>query len=131
MAAVRWVVAISLLSVVAGANAATTIHKCRGPDGRVTYQGDACAPGARTLERWDAPPDPTVAEAPRLSSASTRRKARATSTSRRRTSSPASSGSDSCAAAKERRDSIERRVGLARTYELLSALQRDVYDACK
>ena len=131
MAVVRWVVTFSLLSVAAGANAAATIHKSRGPDGRVPYQGYACDPGARTLERWDAPPDPVVAVAPRSSPASTRRRARMTSTSRRRISAPASSGSDTCAAAKERRDAIERRVGLARTYELLSALQRDVYEACK
>lgn len=128
MAVVRWLLAILLLSLIAGAHAATTIHKCRGADGRVTYQGNACAPGARTLERWNTPPDPTVVEVPRPASASTRR---TRSTPRRRTSAPASSGSDSCAAAKERRDAIERRVGLARTYELLSALQRDVYEACK
>ena len=38
---------------------------------------------------------------------------------------------DECREAKARRDETERRVGLSRTYELLSAMQREVFDACR
>lgn len=118
---------LPMLCTVAAPVGAATVNKCRLPDGRVIYQDADCARGGRTLARWDTPPDPPVAHAPPPRVAPHRR----ASNARRRVAMRVASTPDPCRAAKERRDATERRVGLARTYELLSALQRDVYEACK
>ncbi|WP_456952813.1 hypothetical protein [Lysobacter sp. HA35] len=38
---------------------------------------------------------------------------------------------DDCAQARDYRDAVERRAGLSRNYDLLSALQERVYRACR
>lgn len=119
---------LAAMAMGTGADA-TTVHKCRLRDGGVVYQGMECATGARTLSRWEAAPDPLV-DSPPLPARSSQPSRRRTTAARARRPVRAESA-DPCSAAKARRDSIERRVGLARTYELLSALQRDVYDACR
>lgn len=131
MATNRCPVAIVLLLAVSTAQAATTIHKCALPGGRVVYQGHPCSDGLRTLARWDAPVDATPGPLPDTAAKPAKRARRSTRASGRRASAARALSADPCAAAKERRDAIERRVGLSRTYELLSALQRDVYDACR
>lgn len=113
--------------------ATVTVHKCRTVAGNVLYQSTPCPPGERTVAVWDAPPDPPMPAATRtrladpLRTSSQRRSARG----RQRARSVDVAAVDGCAAAKARRDEIERRVGLARTYELLSALNREVFDACR
>ncbi|GAB2519447.1 hypothetical protein [Lysobacter humi (ex Lee et al. 2017)] len=113
---------------------AQSVQKCQDRSGQVRYQSAPCAQGERTLERWEAVPDP---EPVRRASSEAQRAPR----SRRAAARPprirlaaatrSEQSVDSCAAAKAYRDAVERRVGLARTYELLSALSRQVYDACK
>lgn len=107
-----------------------TVQKCRSASGAVRYQSAPCLPGERQLAVWDATPEPVARPL------ETRRERPFQRAERRRAARPRASiaavvTADRCQAAKERRDAIERQVGLARTYELLSALQRDVYDACR
>lgn len=116
------------LSAACAANAAT-IHQCLGADGGTVWRDSACVRGERTMRSWDAPADPPVALRPARATAGTSQRPRRVSA--RRARAVAAAAPDPCRAAKDRRDAIERRVGLARTYELLSALQREVYDACR
>jgi hypothetical protein len=109
---------------------AGTVQKCVGPGGHVVYRDAPCERGQRVLESWAFRPDPPIpgaAGAMRPGTQSPTRRARASA----RRPIRAVAQRDPCHAARERRDAVERRVGLARTYELLSALQRDVYEACK
>lgn len=112
---------------------AGSVYKCATQDGRVAYQGSTCARGERVIARWEAPPDPVVvllddrrpSGASRISASRTRAPRLSAAVRRPRES------VDACTAAKQRREEVERRVGLARTYELLTALSRDVFDACR
>ncbi|MFZ5656417.1 MAG: DUF4124 domain-containing protein [Pseudomonadota bacterium] len=125
-----WMLALPALVGALSPAGAQTVQKCRAADGTVRYQSAACAPGERVLATWDAEPDPAMpAAAPSVPT-----RAESTAPRRRRPAYRRAASRvdvDPCRAAKERRDAIERRVGLARTYELLSALQRDVYEACR
>lgn len=120
-----WMVGLLMLALPAWAS--TPVHKCGLPDGRTVYQSAECARGQRTLARWRAAPDPVLAATarPRRPASTSQREARA------RGRAHAAVGSDPCRDARERRDAIEREAGLSRTYDLLSALQRDVYEACR
>lgn len=120
------------------AASAQTVQKCRSREG-VRFQSAPCGVGERTVEVWDATPAPEVA-APRYASAgetrSVRGRARRHGARRsRRTSLAMLSGTvpqgRSCADARAYRDAMERRAGLDRNYDLLSALQRPVFDACR
>lgn len=127
-----WMSIALAAALVASAPApGATVHKCRRPDGSVAYQGAACARGEITLAAWEAAPDPepAVQRTRRMARPAAPRIARVAPRTRRVARGEADV--DPCRAARERRDSIERQVGLARTYELLSALQRDVFDACR
>lgn len=130
---VAMVVFVAALALPAQATA-VKVHKCRTVAGNVLYQSSPCAPGERTLAAWEAPADPPIPAAAkrRATEALSRPERRGRSRGSYRSRQVAvASAIDGCAAAKARRDEIERRVGLARTYELLSALNREVYDACK
>lgn len=125
--------AVGLLVAIPPEVAAATIHKCATRDGRVEYQGAPCERGERRLATWDAPPDPVnVLSEPETSRAARgpRRAARVRPARTVRTT-HAAPAPDACAAARARRDEVERRVGLARTYELLASLSRDVFEACR
>jgi hypothetical protein len=110
---------------------AQTVQKCVSRDGRVRYQSEPCPPGTRTVETYDAVPDPTepapVARRARASSGRPRASGRAPRLQFR----TVASARDACEQARAYRDDTERRAGLSRNYELLSALQRRVYDACR
>lgn len=114
---------------LASTSASTRVHACRGVDGAVAYQDAPCARSQRLLREWIAPPDPVVPRPPRQRAreSAPQRSLRTPSVRGARVA----KSSDPCREARERRDATERRVGLARTYELLSALQREVYDACR
>ena len=110
---------------------AQTVQKCVAPGGAVRYQSEPCGRGMRTAEVWSAEPD---AEAPRAAAipAEPTPKAPPRRTRARRAYAGArGAGRDACAEARAYRDEGERRAGLTRNYELLSALQRKVYDACR
>ena len=121
--------AMLAVAIAAPAWAATRIHACRSPDGALVYQDAACARGQRQVREWDAPADPIVPRPAyrRPSESAPQRRTRMPGARAARVA----KSSDPCRDARERRDATERRVGLARTYELLSALQREVYDACR
>lgn len=112
---------------------AQTVQKCRARDGSTRYQSSPCDRGSRTVEVWDATPDIVAAPA-RTNAAVPHARARARSrpyTPRRRARAYAEAAPDACEQARAYRDEMERRAGLSRDYELLSALQRRVYDACR
>lgn len=108
-----------------------SIYKCGMRDGRIVYQGTACAAGSRRLAQWTADPDPVLALTDTKTAEPSRRSAGASRSRRSATTRMPRAENDACAAAKARREEVERRVGLARTYELLATLSRDVFDACK
>ena len=113
---------------------AQTVQKCVARDGQARYQSGPCERGMRTAEAWDAVPEPepvrSVRAVPDYAPRRARRSRRPFRVSRARldASIPAT---ESCEQARAYRDDAERRAGLARNYELLSTLQRRVYDACK
>lgn len=129
----KGLVVVLLLTSWPAVASAGSVYKCATQDGRVAYQGSACARGERVIARWDAPPDPVVVLLDdRRSSAGSRISAPRARTQRLSTAARRPRESvDACAAARARREEVERRVGLARTYELLAALSRDVFDACR
>jgi hypothetical protein len=109
---------------------AQTVQKCVARDGQARYQSEPCGRGLRTAEVWDATPDPVAAPA----SAAPRAKPRRTRPAGRIYRSQArqvASTADACEQARAFRDEAERRAGLARNYDLLTILQRRVYDACR
>ena len=127
----REFIGLSMLFGSVAPLAATPVHKCGLPDGRTVYQSAECARGHRTLARWHAAPDPVVANGTRSA-----RSARAVASTRaaprhRRRAGDGAPPRDPCRDARARRDAIEREAGLSRTYDLLSALQREVYEACR
>lgn len=118
---------------------AQTVQKCQSPSG-VRFQSAPCGRGERTVEVWDATPEP---EAPPRAYAPSREPRPGTTrgrTVRRYSGRSARTASAvyarmprgrTCEEARAYRDAMERRAGLSRNYDLLSALQGQVYDACQ
>lgn len=135
--------AIVLLVVSAAPVAAQSLHQCIDRKGHVSFTSEPCGPGQKTQKVVDATPERMTPErAAQLehrrhqdeaNSAYLRRLAghdRPPQAAPRRTSSGDSKASR-CQAAKTRRDETLRRVGLRRTFSLLSELDLAVYEACK
>ncbi|MGY3264841.1 hypothetical protein ACVWZN_000914 [Lysobacter sp. HA35] len=122
--------AVTMLCAATAANA-QTVQKCVTRDGHERYQSEPCAHGERTAEIWDATPDPVApaSDEPRPRTRATTRK-RSTRRSARTTVAMTDTHDD-CAQARDYRDAVERRAGLSRNYDLLSALQERVYRACR
>lgn len=125
------------MAMHATACAAQTVQKCVARNGHARYQSAPCGPGERTAEVWDATPDPVPETDDDLVRVRPRR-AGSRSTARRASSRAAAlerrlaqATDDRCERARAYRDAVERRAGLDRDYDLLSALQRRVYDACR
>ncbi|GAB1596062.1 hypothetical protein PAGU2638_17410 [Lysobacter sp. PAGU 2638] len=120
-----------MLVLAATAAQAQTVQKCVTRGGLARYQSEPCARGERTAEIWDATPDPVApaSDEPRPRTRSTTRSRTARRTPR--TSVAMLQTHDECADARAYRDAVERRAGLARNYDLLSALQERVYRACR
>ncbi|GAB6196865.1 hypothetical protein PAGU2595_021780 [Lysobacter xanthus] len=112
------------------AAAAQTVQKCVDRAGHARYQSEPCARGEKTVEIWDAIPDAEPDPAPLVQPAR-RRTARRTRSVRTGSGSAYAATADACERARAYRESVERRVGLARNYDLLSALDRRVFDACR
>jgi hypothetical protein len=125
--------------------AAQTVHKCVLADGATSYQSLPCAGSAREAVRWDAPPDPLPSAEQLAKLAMLREHGRAESEflSRRAGTGvrggdtsrthrvPAAGRPSSCDAARATREQTLERVGLKRTYELLSRLDEQVRKACR
>jgi hypothetical protein len=127
-------VACLLMLVVGTATASDNVlRKCVAADGSVTYQNAACA--SRSEAAWERPFEAEAVAAPvaaRPDAMPARRHAdsRAPAGGASRTSDRERRAAE-CQAAKARRKQTLDQVGLRRTYELLSQLDRDVFAACK
>lgn len=116
--------------------ASYTVHVCEDGRGARSYQDSPCARetsvvGTRVYAI--ATPDPALAARTRATEAEMDRRNHAAGRMRivrtgsvRRNAAP-----DPCKAAKDRRETELKRVGLKRTFDLLSRLDGDVWDACK
>lgn len=124
------VLCIVLVLLAAAAAHAQTVQKCVGRGGQVRYQSAPCARGERTTETWEAVPEPEPEVSPRRA-APTRRGAGRTRRGSRAIAAFTAVNRDACADARAYRDEAERRAGLSRNYELLSTVQRRVFDACR
>ena len=120
-----------LTLVLAFAADAQTVQKCVSRSGQARYQSAPCERGMKTAEVWDAVPETVAPPAVTASGARRHSSSRRRAPGRRTYASYASESADACAQARAYRDEGERRAGLSRNYELLSALQRRVYDACR
>jgi hypothetical protein len=126
-------VACLLMLVVGTATASDNVlRKCVAADGSVTYQNAACA--SRSEVAWERPFQAGADAAPvaPLPDVPARRHAesRAPAGGASRTSDRERRAAE-CQAAKARRKQTLDQVGLRRTYELLSQLDRGVFAACK
>lgn len=122
-----------------------TLRKCVSPKGATSIQNDPCPAGSRTA--WVRPTAPEqLSDARRRSLQQQARKRDADSRylsrlagtdglDRRQTiyrgPSRTSTRHAACDAAKRHRDIVLKRVGLARTVDLLRALNDRVYEACQ
>jgi hypothetical protein len=130
--AMRFPFVLLLLLACSSAVRAQTVQKCVARNGQARYQSEPCAKGLRTAEVWDAVPDPVIPAASVRPAASPKRGRGGRSGRAQRTYATERNASPAdCAQARAYRDQAERRAGLARNYELLSTLQRRVYDACR
>jgi len=124
------------IAVAPVAQAATyTVHVCEDGRGGRIYQDAPCEVGTRTVGARAyaiATPDPGMAARTRAAEAEMDRRNRGDGHARivrtRYAARPAAP--DSCRTAKDRRESELKRVGLKRTFDQLSTLDREVWDAC-
>ena len=122
---------------IAPAARAETLYRCRDRHGVPVYQNEVCSGELRPAgvrEYTPARIDPTLARQTQAArDALDRRYIEATRAARlgavRRQHGKQTE--DPCRSAKARRDSTLKRVGLHRTFDLLSQLDGDVWDACK
>ena len=120
---------------VAGQAASYTVHVCADSRGVRSYQDTPCAVAQRsvaTREFAAIVPDPAALARTRAIEAEMDRRNRGGDHVRivRSAAAKRSAAPDPCRAAKGRRDSELKRVGLKRTFDQLSRLDGDVWDAC-
>lgn len=113
------------------------VHKCIAPDGAVSYRDTPCERPSRDAADWEAPQDLPPSRPVETSHAAAIRADRPRSTPGR---SARSAGThiargapkpSACEAAKAHRDQTLERVGLKRTFDLLSRLDEQVRNACR
>ena len=126
-----------------GHAAAQSVHKCVAADGEVSYQSHPCGGRSRETQRWNAPPDPPPSTEQLAAQALLHERGRAESEflSRRAGTHTRGEGKtranrtvpqpSACEAAKASRQQTLERVGLKRTYDLLSRLDEQVRKACR
>ncbi|MFC7301835.1 hypothetical protein [Cognatiluteimonas weifangensis] len=121
-----------------------TLRKCVSPSGAVSIQHEPCPPKSKTAwARSTAPEYVSEAKRRRLADEARQREANsrylshlagtdgASCSYRYTPPSQPNQKHAACERAKQYRESVLRQVGLARTFELLRALNAQVYDACK
>jgi len=105
------------------------------PGGAVTYQSETCGPGSRDAANWQAPRDPTPSNARQNASSPQARSERRAEHRSVRTGTAnvayIAPKPSACELAKANRDSTLERVGLKRTFDLLSRLDEQVRNACR
>lgn len=116
-------------------DATADIHVCIDAGGHVAYQSMPCADGQRTraVRNYRAQAvDPVLVARTREIEREMDQRNRGASTVRTlRASGSAKRAPDPCKAAKAKRKATLDRVGLKRTYDLLSQLDREVWEVCK
>lgn len=126
-------IAVCLLPV-AQANA-QEIHTCVDAKGRKSYQNMPCAPEQRTaaVRSYTAKPeDPALAaRSATIQQEMDRRNRPSGKTTVVRTGSTRRAAPTACQAAKAKREATLKRVGLKRTFDLLSQLDSEVWEVCK
>ena len=136
--------ALLLMVLVASAANAQQVYKCVGGK-NVSYQSIPCGATQIVARQWDAIPEPEPSteelhqrqlkrERERAESAWLSRAAgtdQVRSVRRSRGSVHGQSRMSRCDAAKERRETRLKSVGLKRTFDLLRKLDDAVYEACK
>ena len=129
---------LATTSLVAHTAHAETLYHCRDRHGVSVYQDAPCAGDLRAIDSRSfarAAVDPALAAQTEAARQSLERRAieslRAARLSGVRQRRLAHAADDPCKAAKGRRDATLKRVGLKRTYDQLSQLDGDVWDACK
>lgn len=135
---------LSSMVLVASAANAQQVYKCVGGK-NVSYQSTPCGATQIVARQWDATPEPEPSteelhqrqlkrERERAESAWLSRAAgtdQVRSVRRSRGSVHGQSRMSRCDAAKERRETRLKSVGLKRTFDLLRKLDDAVYEACK
>lgn len=124
------VLVLAMLLAGDAANA-QALNKCVSPGGAVSWQSSPCPHGTRRMRSIayvpeDVVPVPASAQAP-VARPSRHRPA----TGRRTSTRVHRRKPDACARAREKRESTLERVGLKRTYDLLSKLDADVRRVCR
>ncbi|WP_342315479.1 DUF4124 domain-containing protein [Lysobacter sp. FW306-1B-D06B] len=123
---------------------AQTVYKCVDAGGKASYQSAPCDGRIHEAARWDAVPEPPptaeqlrsrllAREHDRAESEFLSRRA-GTASARVARNGRATGGAtppSACAAARETREQTLERVGLKRTYDLLSRLDEQVRKACR
>ncbi|NUO74616.1 MAG: DUF4124 domain-containing protein [Lysobacter sp.] len=123
------------------ATQASHLYKCVAPNGAVSYQSATCATGT-AARVWEATPQPPPDAAERSKHWEAQRRGRADSRylsrlagtdrpGRARASVIRLGAGRDCDAARTRRERKLATVGMERDYELVSALNDAVFDACK
>jgi hypothetical protein len=111
------------------------IHVCIDAGGHVAYQSTPCAGGQRTRAvrnyRAQAVDPALVARTREIEREMDQRNRGASTVRTLRASGSVKRPPDPCKAAKARRKATLDRVGLKRTYDLLSQLDREVWEVCK
>jgi hypothetical protein len=115
---------------------ADDIHVCIDAEGMKSYQNAPCAQGQRTLSVRSyetKPEDPalTARTAAIQQEMDRRNRPGGKTTAMRSTVSRRPTGPTPCQAAKAKREATLKRVGLKRTYDLLSQLDSEVWEVCK
>ncbi len=115
--------------------AAQEIHTCINAKGIKSYQNVPCEPGQRTasVRSYEAKPDdPAVtARSVAIQQEMDRRNRPSGKPTVVRTAPRRPVGPTPCQAAKAKREATLKRVGLKRTFDLMSRLDSEVWDVCK
>ena len=121
-----------VLLMLAGNTQAEVLYRCVSASGAVSWQAAACGQGMRMMKAMEYTPDaPTATHVPLQASViPTRRKPRL-ATRYRMSARTTRSKPNACVRARTRREATLERVGLKRTYDLLSKLDADVRAVCR
>ena len=114
---------------------AQQIHTCIDAKGIKSYQNAPCDPGQRTasVRSYEAKPDDPAlaARSVAIQQEMDRRNRPGGKATVVRTSNHRPSGPTPCQAAKAKRETTLKRVGLKRNFDLLSRLDSEVWEVCK
>lgn len=121
-----------VLLLLAGNTHAEVLYRCVSGTGAVSWQATPCAKGMRIMKTIEYTPDaPAAVPVPDIKRTTTTRSTSRASTRYRVSARTIRSKPDACARARQQREATLQRVGLKRTYDLLSKLDADVRAVCR